>query len=101
MWIGDLAEDVDFIRQILWAPDSQIVVFLSEDYLTAVRILDWKIVRIYLGTEWERAAPVRRTTFSSGKAPREVDVVEFPEAGIVSYQVKGEATQRTIRMDGE
>jgi hypothetical protein len=100
MPIAGLAEDVDFIKQIVWSPDSDIVVFQSKDYLTATRVTDWQTVRIYLGKEWRRSRPQRHhTTFTSGGVGRQVVAIEFPKAGSFAYRLNGDDRLYTVRMD--
>ena len=99
MLIAGLAGDVDFIKEVAWSPDSQIVVFHSKDYLTATRVSDWLTVRLYLGKEWTRSHPRRSSTFSSGGADRQVEAIEFPKAGIFTYRLKGDDRLHTVRMD--
>jgi len=99
MHIADLAEDVDSIKEILWSPDSEIVVFLSRHYLTATRVGDWRTVRLYLGKEWRRSRPQRHhSTFSSGGVRQRVEAVEFPEPGTFAYRLEGEENFRKIRI---
>jgi hypothetical protein len=86
--IANLAEDVDSIEKILWSPDSRIVVFHSHDYLIATRVVDWQTIRIYLGKEWTRHQPGRRTTFSSGGRGRTVTAIDFEAPDRVSYRLK-------------
>lgn len=98
--IADLVEDVDYIKEIVWSPDSRLVVFHSKDYLTATRVSDWLTVRVYLGKEWRRSHPRRfPSTFSAGGANRQVEAVEFPEPGAFAYRLKGDETPHTVRMD--
>ena len=97
--IAKLVGDVDSIRDILWSPDSSIVVFHSWLYLTIARTSDWSIVRIYLGDEWRRREPIRRTTFSGAMPVHEVQTIEFPEPGQVAYQLKGQQDFKIVTMD--
>lgn len=97
MHIADLAEDIDSIKQILWSPDSRIVVFHSQYYLTAARVSDWQTVRIYLGKEWRRSQPRHHhTTFTSGGVSKEVKTIEFPQASSFAYQLVGNDKLYTV-----
>lgn len=87
--IAKLAEDVDCIQEITWSPDSEFVLFRSNDYLTATRVSDWKTVRIYLGQEWVRSKPAEFSTFAA-PSPREVQQLAFPGKGTFTYRLKGE-----------
>jgi hypothetical protein len=97
MRIAKLAGDVDSIEDIAWSPDGGIVVFHSKCYLTATRVSDWRTTRVYLGREWRRAEPKRRTTFSSGGAAKFVEAIEFLEAGVVVYRLEGEDVPHRIQ----
>ena len=97
MHVGSLAEDVDSIEKIVWSPDSRIVVFHSRDYLTATRVTDWQTVRVFLGKEWKRHQPGRRSTFSSGGRGHMVTGVEFSEVNGFSYRLKGDGAARVVR----
>ena len=97
--IAKLVDDVDSIREILWSPDSSIVVFHSRLYLTIARVSDWSMVRVYLGDEWRRREPIRRTTFSGAMPTHEVQTIEFPEPGQVAYRLKGQQDLKIVRMD--
>jgi hypothetical protein len=98
--IAKLGGDIDFIKQIVWSPDSKFVVFHSNDYLTATRIADWYTVRIYLAPEWRRAKPQRRlTTFTSVGARRQVEAIEFPEDGCFSYHLRGHEDAQVVNME--
>ena len=98
--IADLAEDIDSIKQIVWAPDSQIVVFHSWHYLTATRVSDWQTVRIYLGKEWRRSQPRRNhITFTSGGVNKKVKTIEFPQAGGFAYHLVGDNKLYTVDID--
>lgn len=99
MHVADLAEDVDSIQEILWSPDSRMVVFHSRDYLTATRVSDWQTVRIYLGNEWRRSRPGRDSTFTSGGIRRRVASVDFPETGVFAYRFEDEEKDHAVRMD--
>jgi len=99
MCIADLAEDIDCIQHIVWSPDSEVVVFHSQDYLTATRVSDWQTVRLFLGREWKRSQPDRRSTFSSGGVKQQVETIEFPGAGQFAYRLKGDSKLYTVRMD--
>jgi len=96
MFIAKLAEDLDFIQDVVWSPDSGIVIFRSRYYLTAVRISDWTTTRIYLGGEWVRSRPTRFSTLST-PSPREVEPVEFPENNAFSYRLRGETIPHMVR----
>jgi hypothetical protein len=97
MSAGGLAEDVDSIQRIVWSPDSRIVVFHSRDYLTAMRVTDWRTVRVFLGKEWTRSRASRRSTFTSGGEGQVVDVIEFGEPDSFSYRIKGQGARSTVR----
>jgi hypothetical protein len=97
MSIADLAEDVDSIQKVLWSPDSRIVVFHSCDYLTATRVSDWQTIRIFLGKEWTRSQPSRRSTFSSGGQGLVVDAIEFPTPDSFSYRLQGQQQPHTVQ----
>jgi len=99
MCIADLAEDVDFIKKVMWSPDSQIVVFLSQCYLTATRVSDWQTVRIYLGKEWIRSRPSRVSTFCGAQPIRKVTAVEFPAPDNVAYQIDDDDEWKMIQMN--
>lgn len=96
--IADLTEDVDSIITIAWSPDSSLVVYHSRCYLTAVYIPEWRTVRIYLGQEWVRREPSRRTTFCGAQPMVEVAEIGFPEPGTLSYRIKGEETVKTVTL---
>lgn len=97
--IAKLSEDIDSIKEIMWSPDSSIVVYHSFYYLTATRISDWQTLRIYLGVEWKRHKPVRRTTFSSAGPRHEVKAIRFPESGCFTYQLMDSDKIHKVRMD--
>jgi hypothetical protein len=97
MHVGNLAEDVDAIQEVLWSPDSRVVVFHSRDYLTAVRVADWQTVRVFLGEEWTRHQAGRRSTFSSGDQRRSVTTIQFDGPDSVSYRFKDD--ERLHRLD--
>ena len=90
MHVGSLAKEVDSIEQILWSPDSRIVVFQSRDYLTATRVTDWQTARVFLGNEWTRHQPGRRATFSSGGRRSTVTAIEFDVPDSFSYRLQGD-----------
>ena len=96
--VGDLVADVDAIQEIVWSPDSRMVIFHSRDYLTAVRTTDWKTVRIYLAKGWMRAKPDRRSTFSASGA-REVTAIQFPGRDQFAYRLKGSDELHTASMN--
>jgi len=97
--IAQLTGDVDSIKEILWAPDSSFVVYHSHCYLTITRISDWQTQRIYLGHEWRRAEPKRKTTFCSAMPDRFVEAIDFPEQGKLSYRIKDDAQLYTVKID--
>jgi len=94
--IAQLAEDIDSIIKTVWSPDSQIVVFHSRCYLTAVRISDWKIIRIYLGKEWKRHEPKHVSAFSGAQPIKNVGSIDFPETDCFSYSIEGDDTQYKV-----
>ena len=97
--IAKLGEDIDSIKEIIWSPDSSFVVFHSRLYLTTTRISDWQTTRIYLGKEWRRHKPTRRTTFSGTQPHREVIDIGFPESGYFTYRLKGDDKIFSVRID--
>lgn len=94
--IAKLTGDVDSIIETLWSPDSQIVVFHSKCYLTAVRISDWKIIRIYLGKEWKRHEPQHGSPFSGAGPIKKVSLIDFPESNCFTYRFEDDATLYTV-----
>ncbi len=99
MYIAHLAEDVDAIQKIHWSPYSDVVVFHTMFYLIAVRVPGYQTVKIYLGREWTRTKPSRRSTFTSGGPSLRVAAIEFPRPGTFSYRLKGSDEFHTIEMD--
>lgn len=97
--IARLVGDVDSIKEILWSPDSSIVVFHSWLYLTIARSSDWSMIRIYLGDEWRRHEPIRRTTFSGAMPKYGVETIDFPEPGQVAYKLKGQPNINIVKID--
>ena len=96
MFLAKLAEDIDSIIKIVWSSDSQMVVFHSKCYLTAVRISDWKIIRIYLGKERLRYSPQHGSTFSSAGPIRRVELIDFPEPNHVGYRLENDKNLYSI-----
>lgn len=96
--LAKLTGDVDSIKKILWSPDGSFVVYHSHLYLTAARLSDWRTVRVYLGDEWRRAEPSRRSTFSGAMPKLFVEEISFPEAGSFAYRLKGENAVRVVKM---
>ena len=97
--VAKLAEDIDSIKEILWSPHSDIVVFHTRCNLFAVRIPGYQTVKIPLGGEWIRTKAKKRSTFT-GAGPRVVVAgIEFPRAGSFSYRLEGIETVKTIQMD--
>jgi hypothetical protein len=96
MHLGNLAEDVDSIEKIVWSPDGRIVVFHSRDYLTAARVTDWQTVRVFLGREWTRYQPGRRSTFGSGGRGHTVAAIEFGEPNGFAYRLKDDPRPRLV-----
>src|SRR3990172_11767451 len=73
-----------------------VVVFPSRDYLTATRVTDSQTVRVFLGKEWTRHQPGRRSTFTSGGRGRTVTGVEFSAPDGFSYRLKDEDRPRRV-----
>ena len=94
--VAKLAGDIDSIIKAVWSPDSQIVVFHSRCYLTAVRVSDWKIIRIYLGKEWKRHKPKHGSTFAGAQPIKKVNSIAFPETDCFSYNLEGDETSYTV-----
>lgn len=99
--IAQLVGDVDSIKDILWSPDGSIVIYHSHLYITATRISDWQTIRIYLGSEWRRAKPLRKTTFSGAGWRCTATKINFPEPGTFTYRLSGEDKLHTVKMDTE
>ncbi|HCO96743.1 MAG TPA: hypothetical protein DIU00_22860 [Phycisphaerales bacterium] len=97
--VAKLAEDIDAIKEILWSPRSDIVVFHTRCNLFAVRIPGYQTIKIPLGGEWIRTKASKRSTFS-GAGPRvAVAEIEFPRVGSFSYRLEGIDTAKIIQMD--
>lgn len=96
--IAKLGEDIDSIKEIVWSPDSAFVIFHSHLYLTATRISDWQTIRIYLGEEWRRHKPTRRTTFSGAQPHQVATDISFPESGCFTYRLKNDDTIHRVRI---
>jgi hypothetical protein len=97
--IAQLVGDVDSIEQILWAPDGSFVVYHSHLYITATRISDWQTIRIYLGRQWRRAQPKRKSTFSGAMPYCTVQEIKFPETGKFTYRLSDDDKLHTVKMD--
>ena len=97
--IAKLGEDIDSIKEVIWSPDSSFVIFHSHLYLTVTRISDWQTTRIYLGEEWRRHKPTRRTTFSGAQPHQIVTDIKFPESGYFTYRLKNEDEIHSVRID--
>lgn len=63
-------EDVDATAEIKRLPEDDFVVLRSRDYLMATRIVDWRIVRVFLGQEWVRSTPVEWSQFAAPSPAR-------------------------------
>ena len=95
--IADLPEDIDFIEDIHWSPQGDMVVFKTYKNLYVVCLPSYKTVSIYLGRPWRRASQGRRSTFSSGSVRLQVKNIAFPEPGVVTYEIEG--ASKTQRLD--
>jgi hypothetical protein len=98
MHVSHLAEDRDAIQDILWSPDRKIVVLQSRDCLTATRVSNWLMVRVYSGEERIRHSPHRGSAVACGPTKR-LQAIEFPETCAFAYRDEGDENLRTIRMD--
>ena len=98
-YVAHLAGDVDAIEDIRWSPDGKVVVFQSRDYLIATKVPEYQTVKIYLGREWTRTQPSRRSTFTSGGRFRSIQSLDFPEPGIVQYQLADSPEMYRIDMN--
>ena len=97
--VAKLAEDIDSIKEILWSPQSDIVVFHTRCNLFAVRIPGYQTVKIPLGGEWTRTKAKKRSTFTGAGLRVAVAEIEFPRACSFSYRLEGAETIKTIQMD--
>ncbi len=95
--IARLPEDVDFIQEIRWSPHSDIVVFQTWFSLIAVRVSDYKMVKIPLGGElhWRK----NRTFWVDYDDAKQVAAIEFPQAGAFSYQLGDSDELKVVEMD--
>jgi hypothetical protein len=98
-YVAHLAGDVDSIRDIKWAPDGGVVVFQTRDFLIATKVPEYQTVKIYLGREWRRTKPNRRSTFTSGGQFRRIKALNFPEPGIIQYQLTDSPDLHRIDMN--
>ncbi len=97
--VAQLGEDVDSIRQVYWAPDSRMVVFVSRNYLYAVHVPGYEMVSIPLANEFGRYQPGRFTSFGGGIPEKVVAEVSFPEPGVFVYRLEGDdLPQAPVRM---
>lgn len=92
--IGDLVEDVDFIKEIIWAPDSRAVVFWSKDYITLVSTETFSSTRVYLGKPWLRKEAGHKFVFTT-QPVTEVEWVEFGEKA-VKYKFRESEEEKTL-----
>jgi hypothetical protein len=98
VYVANLAADVDSIREILWSPHNDIVVFHTRFHLFAVRVPGYQTVKIGTGREWTRSQPGKRSTFTSGPH-LQVAEIGFPGPGTFSYRLEGAAESHMVDMD--
>ena len=98
VYVAQLAADVDSVREILWSPHGDVVVFHTRYYLFAVRVPGYEAVKIGTGREWTRTAPGKRSTFTSGPHLRAAEI-GFPRAGAFSYRIEGAPESHTVDMN--
>jgi len=96
--IAKLVEDVDSIRSIKWSPTSDLVIFLTHNYLYAVHTPGYEMASIFLAEEFYRYTPGKFNTYGGGIPERSVKEVAFPEPGVFSYQLTGEPSPKIVRM---
>ena len=94
--IGRLPEDVDSIKKIHWSPFSDIVVFETWFSLIAVRVSDYKMVKIPLvGEKHWRENGTFWVDYGNVKRP---EIIEFPEVNTFVYSFKDSDEIKTIDM---
>lgn len=95
--VAELLEDVDSIRKIHWSPDSDIVVFQTWFSLIAVRVSDFKMVKIPLGGEkhWR----TNGTFWVDYNDVRRPEIIEFPAHGTFGYRFESSNQSTTVKME--
>ncbi|MBN2183569.1 MAG: hypothetical protein JW715_16790 [Sedimentisphaerales bacterium] len=95
--IARLAEDVDSIQKIHWSQYSDIVVFESWFNLIAVRVNDYRMIKIPLGGEkhWRK----NHTFWVDYNDVTHPEAIEFPEPGVFSYRLEGAVETKNIDME--
>ena len=95
--IAELLEDVDSIRRIHWSPDSDIVVFQTWFNLVAVRVSDYKMIKIPLGgvKHWRENG----TFWVDYDDVRRPEIIEFPASGTFSYRLERSNQLKTLEME--
>jgi hypothetical protein len=96
--VAELGEDLDSILSIHWAPGSALVVFVSRNFIYAVRTPGYEMVGIPLATELFHYQPGKFSSYGGGIPQKEVQEVSFPEEGVFAYLLKGETQPHTVRM---
>jgi hypothetical protein len=95
--IAQLPEDVDSIQEIQWSQYNDIVVFRTWFSLIAVRVSDYRVVKIPLGGEkhWRKNG----TFWVDYQDVKRIAALEFPEPGAFSYLLEGSPEPKILKMD--
>jgi len=95
--IAKLPEDVDFIKEIHWSSNSDIVVFQTYFKLIAVYLPNCETAEVTLGGKlhWRENG----TSWVDYDDVRQVAAIKFPKPGAFSYRFEGSDKSKIIEMD--
>ncbi len=96
--IDILAEDVDYIKKIIWSPDNKIVVFNTNDYLIITKISNFNSVKIGLSGAWEFKNKNHKT-FTSYPPINHIEKIEFIDSVTVRVKFEKENTFKEFNLN--
>ena len=96
-FVDNLPEDVDFNQEIIWSPQSDVVVFRSHFKVTAYAPSIDTRREVILGGE--RHSLGNGTFWVDYKDVKKVTDIQFPQPGVVAVQLEGQEESQRLEFD--
>lgn len=97
--VDDLPEDIDRVQEIIWSPDSRIVVFATDWYLIITNVEKFNTRKVSLNADWWKWQNEKGGAFSSSNQTIEIEKVIFIDSESLEFKTNIMSRPEIIPVD--